>query len=217
MQAEEFISRNPFPIDGTEINNDLVRSIQDPDQSAFVKKNVYKLFKNNARLIRIVHRQFNYGQSLSAVMSFVYEGIEATSKSYRLDSKMPYYSYAISYIRGLLQKYYNYTEGLVHVPVMKRKTVPHEYIEVNDFNEHAMGLYNEVQDPVVNELEMLLVEYESLDLSDQQREDLEIVKLTRYLTNKEVAERKKIGVAKVRSIVKKMIPKIQSFYQQKLM
>lgn len=216
MRPEEFMKRNPFPINGTEINNDLVRAIQDPGQAAFVKKNVYKLFRNNARLIAMVHKQFSYNQPLSAIMSFVYEGIESTSKDYRLDSKMPFYSYAITHIRALLQKYYNYNESIVHVPVMKRKTVNHEYAEVNDFNEHTYGLYNDVEDPIVSELEMLLIEYESLELSDKQRDELEVVKLSRYLTTKEIAQRKKIGVAKVRTILKNTIPRLQRFYHKNL-
>jgi hypothetical protein len=216
MKPEEFMKRNPFPINGTEINNDLVKAIQDPEQVAFVKRNTYKLFKNNARLIAMVYKQFNYNQELSAIMSFVYEGIESTSKTYRLDSKMPYYSYAITHIRALLQKYYNYNESTVHVPVKKRKEFQTEYAEVNDYNEHIYGLYNEVEDPIVSELEMLLIEYESLELSDKQREELEIVKLSRYLTTKEISQRKKIGVAKVRTILKNIIPHIQRFYHRNL-
>ena len=42
MTPEEFINKHPFPKNGAEINNALVRAIKDPTQSKFKEKNLTK-------------------------------------------------------------------------------------------------------------------------------------------------------------------------------
>lgn len=215
MTPEQFIKQNPNPPNIEQVNNDLVKLIQDPAQAKFYKKNVYKLFKANARLIYVVYRQYNYNQSLSSIMSFVYEGIEATAKEYKLGSKKPYYSYAISYIRGLLQKYYNYNESLVHVPVMKKKKISHEYAEINNYNEHEYLVHDD-DSSVADDLDNLFKEYESQPLTAKQKQELEIVKMSRNMNIKEISEKTKLGIGKIRNIIKKTTPKLKNFYNKNL-
>lgn len=214
MTPELFIKNNPNPPNVAQVNINLVKLIQDPSQIKFRKKNVYKLFKANARLIYVVFRQYNYNQSLGSIMSFVYEGIEATAMEYKIGSKKPYYSYAVSYIRGLLQKYYNYNESLVHVPVMKKKNIPLEYSEINNFSEHEY-LSNE-DSPIMDDLENLFKEYEHQPLTSKQKEELEIVKMSRTMNIKEISEKTKLGIGKIRNIIKKTTPKLASFYSKNL-
>jgi hypothetical protein len=212
MTPEDFIKNNPFPKNGTEINNALVRDIQDPRKKSKYKENVQKLLKNNARVIYLVWKQYNYNQSIGSIMSFVYEGIEVTAREYKIGSAKPYYSYLMTYVRGLLQKYYNYNESLVHVPVMKKKDFSVDLTEINNVSEfvaHSDGV-----DPMEEEMDDLLAEYGSQKLPEKIREDFEITKLSRYMTVKEISDRTGLGIGKIRNIIKRTVPRLRNFYNK---
>lgn len=215
MTPEEFIKNNPFPKNGLQINNDLVKAIQDPKQAHNYKKNAYKLLKNNARLIYQVYKQFNYNQPLSSIMSFIYEGILTTSKEYRIGSPKPYYSYLMTYVRGLLQKHYNYNHNLIHVPVMKKKVTEIDVTEITNVGEHTYLEYREGE-PMNEELDLLFDEYEMQKLPVKQRDDFEILKLSRSMTVKEISQKTGLGIGKIRNIVKRTVPRLQNFYKNKL-
>jgi len=212
MTPEEFIKNHPFPKNGTEINNRLVTEIQDPNKAHKYKENVQNLLRNNARVIYLVFKQFNYNQTLASIMSFVYEGIEFTAREYRVGSPKPYYSYLMSYVRGLLQKHYNYNEHLVHVPVMKKKKVSVDLTEINNVSEFITS--SDGVDPMEEEMDDLLKEYGLQKLPERIREDFEITKLSRYMSVKEISEKTGLGMGKIRNIIKRTIPRLKNFYHK---
>ena len=83
MTPEEFIKRHPFPSNGAEINDILVKDIQDPSKKDQKDANLKKLLENNARLVYLIYYQYNYNQPLASIMSFTYEGLcKSTDESY---------------------------------------------------------------------------------------------------------------------------------------
>lgn len=211
MTPEEFIKNNPFPKNGKKINEDLVKDIQDPTKSHFVRRNLYKLLKNNARLIYVIHRQYNYSQTLGSIMSFVYEGLKKATETYDPDVGMPFYHYAVQTIRGLLQNFYNYNESLIHVPVMKRKITKVEYSDINDFSEHQyMDIHD--NDSLSSEMDMIIKEYEAQPLSEQSIEDLKILKMYRQHTLKDISHKTNINTVKLRKMIDRATFKLKKFH-----
>jgi len=161
MTPEDFIKDHPFPENGAEINNLLVRDIQDPSKQHLKQQNLQKLLENNARLIYIVYSQYNYNQSLGSIMSFVYEGLAKATETFDPQVGMPFYHYAVQTIRGLLQNWYNYNNDLIHIPVMKRKDITHEFADVNDYVEHQYLEADSEQDDadyLSSELDNMIIE-----------------------------------------------------------
>lgn len=225
MTPEEFIKNNPFPSNGKEINEQLVRDIQDPTKVRFKQRNLYKLLKNNARLIYVVFKQYNYSQSLGSIMSFVYEGLKKATEGYDPTVGMAFYHYAIQTIRGLLQNYYNYNNDLVHVPVMKRRKknkktnkeegIKLEYTDVNDYLECQYVKQDLDSDSLSSEMDMLVEEYEHQDcLSPQTLEDLRLWKKYRESNLKDLSSREKINTVKLRKVIDRTTAKLRKFYGQ---
>ena len=215
MTPEEFIKKHPFPKDGAEINNRLVRDIQDPALEHKKEANLNKLLENNARLIYLIYHQYNYNQELGSIMSFVYEGLRKASMHFDSRVGMPFYHYAVQTIRGLLQNHYNYNNDIIHIPVMKRKLVKYEYADVTDYAEYqgfASADSLEGDEPVA-ELDMLIIEYENQpNLSAQSKEDLELIKLYRNHNLKDISIKTGINTVKLRKVIDKTIIKLQKFY-----
>jgi len=228
MRPEEFIKKHPFPKNGVEINNKLVRAIQDPDQSKYRQKNLEKLLQNNARLVYIIFKQYNYDKELAEIMSIVYEGLDQATQRYDFNVGMPFYHYAVQTTRGILQNNYNYTHDLIHVPVMKKKKLNKktnkeegirlEYSDINDYLEHQY-IENDEKESLSSEANMLIREYEKGDLTEQSRDELKILKLSRENTLKDLAYKTKINTVKLRKIIDKTTEKLKKFnfvLQQKL-
>jgi DNA-directed RNA polymerase sigma subunit (sigma70/sigma32) len=213
ITPEEFINQNPFPENGAEINTELVKSIQETSDSSLREELTQKLFKVNARLIFMVYKQYNYNQSLSSIMSFVYEGIQKASLDFNPNIGMPFYNFAVQKIRATLQNDYNYNGKLVHIPVMKKKDVEHEYSDINDYLEHESMKYMETsENPLLEDLKMILIEYESQELTDIAKEELKILKL--YLnrnTLKDISEQTDISTNKVKKMRDSSIERIKKF------
>jgi len=179
MTPEDFIKDNPFPENGKEINNLLVRAIQDPEKASMRQKNLELLLKNNARLVYMVYHQYNYNQDLGSIMSFVYEGISKATETFDPDVGMPFYHYAVQTIRGLLQNWYNYHNDLIHIPVMKKKIIKeidefgnlvereamkYDYTDINDFTEHqhcddSIAVIQAEDDSITYELDQIIEEF----------------------------------------------------------
>jgi len=221
MTPEEYIKNNPFPKNGSEINNKLVREIQDPAKAKYKSQNLDRLLKNNARLIYVIYMQYNYNQELAAIMSFVYEGLEKATSTYDFNVGMPFYHYAIQTTRGLLQNYYNYNNDLIHVPVMKKKKlnkttnteegIKLEYSDVNDFLEHQYMHDHDEKENLSSEINMIISEYERKKLSDQAREELNILKMYRESTLKDLSNKTNINTVKLRKIIDKTTLKLKKF------
>ena len=218
MTPEEFINKHPFPKNGAEINDTLVRAIKDPEQSEFKEANLTKLLENNARLIYLVHRQHNYNQELASVMSFVYEGLRKSVETFNPDIGMPFYHYAMRTIRGLLQNYYNYNNDLIHVPVMKKKDIKYEYADINDFNEHQYGIDEstiEVDDNLSDELSNIISEYEGRNnLEDKSYEELQMLKLSRGMTLKALSDETGYKPAKLRKMIDNATLRLKKYYKR---
>ena len=217
MDAEEFIKNNPFPKNGTEINNRLVRDIQDVSKASDKQRNLQLLFKNNARLIHLVYKQYSYNQPLDSIMSFVYEGLIKATETYDPTIGMPFYNYAIRSIRGILQNWYNYNNDLIHIPVMKKKEVKHEYADINDFTEHQEGeSKQELELPVdseySDELNEIIYAFKKINqLSDEVKYDFEIFDLYRKYSVKEITKKTGLTENNIKCIVAKTLNKLKKF------
>jgi DNA-directed RNA polymerase specialized sigma subunit len=213
--VEIFIKKHPFPKEGAKINDILVKEIQDPYKQNHKKENLKKLLKNNARLIYIIYSQFNYNQSLSSMMSFVYEGLKKATETYDPSIGMPFYHYAVKTTRGILQNHYNYKNDLIHVPVMKRKKTKIEYSDINDFSEHqhSVSMHNN-EDSLSKEMTMIITEYENQPgLSQQALDDLKLLKLYRNSNLKELSIKTKINPVKLRKIIDTTSARLKRFYK----
>ena len=229
MTPEEFIRNNPFPEEkgvGEAINNQLVKDINDPTKKELIDRNLYKLLKNNARLIYMVYHQYNYNQSLSSIMSFLYEGLKKSATSFDPTVGTKFYQYAVQTTRGLLQNYYNYNDDLIHIPVKKRKVVDkftgessgvsHDFCDVNDYSESQyLNSYvdNEEPESLSNELDMIITEYENQpNLTADILEELEIFKMARHGTLKDVATKTGKNTVKLRKILDNITLRLKKHY-----
>lgn len=227
MTPQEFIKNNPFPPNGEEINNQLVADIQNPKKAAFKKQNLYKLLKNNARLIYIVYHQYNYNQSLGSIMAFVYEGLIKSTESFDPSMKTKFYVYAIQKIRGILQNYYNYTEDIIHIPVKKKikrnnndnteDGIKHEFSDITDYSDHqyqnTSTLYNNEEETLSDELTMIITEYENQpNITKEVKKELEIFKMARQHTLKYISTKTGINTVRLRKIIESMTRKLKKFY-----
>jgi RNA polymerase sigma factor (sigma-70 family) len=221
MTPEEFIRLNPFPENGSELNNQLVRDIQNPEKAHLKEANTYLLFKTNARLIYMIYQQYNYNQELASVMSFVYEGIKKATATFDPNVGMPFYHYAVQTTRGLMQNYYNYNNDIVHVPVMKRKDTKIDFEDINDYVEHEYFMVGE-DNPAMSEhdtpndmskdLDALLVEYEYRSaITDKVKEDFDIFKMSRTMALKDIAERTNLSTARVRKMIDRAVKRLKKF------
>lgn len=230
MTPEEFIKNNPFPKNGTEINDKLVAAIQDPSQAAMKQENLKKLLKNNARLVYMIYHQYNYNQELGSIMSFVYEGLAKATDTYDPSVGMPFYHYAVQTIRGLLQNWYNYHNDLIHVPVMKKKDFRHksgdlqegikyEFTDINDYIEHQhcddldAVVHIDDESNVLDELDQILIEFERHSTtSDKAREELIVLKLYKdRKTLKEISEITGQNSVKVKKQLDRSIDRLRRF------
>lgn len=230
MTPEEFIKNNPFPENGKEINDQLVRAIQDPTQSHLKQKNLELLLKNNARLVYMVYHQYNYNQDLGSIMSFVYEGIVKATDTFDPKVGMPFYHYAVQTIRGLLQNWYNYHNDLIHIPVMKKKPITevdpngnvvetpalkYDYTDINDFTEHqhcddTFAVVQPDDDSITHELDEIIKEFVNHpNTTEKALEDLEMFTLYRKYTLKEISEIKQINTVKIRKMIDRTIERLK--------
>lgn len=228
MTPEEFIKNNPFPPNGTEINNALVAEIQDPDKQHLRRRNLELLLKNNARMIYLIWQQYPYNQELGSVMSFMYQGLDKACSTYDPKVGMPFYHYATNVTRGLIQNYYNYHESTIHVPVQKRKlktydpTVDEEvgvydfkYSDINDYSEHqSMSTSEQDTENLYEDLTFLIDEYEASLKTDTAKKDLEILKMSRTMTLKDIALKTRINTAKLRKIIDRTTHKLRLFHKR---
>lgn len=235
MTAEEFIKNNPFPENGTEINDKLVKAIQDPTQILMRQKNLELLLKNNARLVYMVYHQYNYNQDLGSIMSFVYEGLVKATNTFNPAIGMPFYHYAVQTIRGLLQNWYNYHNDLIHIPVMKKKdgievdengniieieALKYDYTDINDFTEHqhcddAYAVIQPEDDSIAHELDEIITEFVNHpNTTEKALEDLEMFTLYRKHTLKEISKIKEINTVKVRKMIDRTIDRLKRFNQK---
>ncbi len=235
MTPEEFIKNNPFPANGAEINDRLVRDIQDPKKVDQKQKNLERLFKNNARLVYMIYHQYNYNQELGSIMSFVYEGLCKATETFDPDVGMPFYHYAVQTIRGLLQNWYNYHNDLIHIPVMKKKVVKkvdengevienepmkYDYTDINDFTEHqhcddAHAVVQPEDDSITNELDQILEEFK-LHPSTTERalEDLDMFIMYRKHTLKEISQKTGINTVRIRKMIDRTIDRLRRFNEK---
>lgn len=232
MTPEDFIKNNPFPENGKEINNQLVRAIQDPDQEPMRQKNLESLLKNNARLVYMVYHQYNYNQDLGSIMSFVYEGISKATETFDPDVGMPFYHYAVQTIRGLLQNWYNYHNDLIHIPVMKKKPVEqvdyegniidstsmkYDYTDINDFTEHQhcddiFAVVQPEDESITFELDQIIDEFvRHPNTTPKALDDLVMFNMYRKHTLKEISSRKKINTVKIRKMIDRTIDRLKRF------
>jgi RNA polymerase sigma factor (sigma-70 family) len=211
MNAETFIRKNPFPKNGRELNDQLVRDIQDPKKIREKNENIFKLFRNNARLISIVYKQHNYNQELDSVMSYVFEGISKAVESFDPKVGMPFYHYALKVIRGIMQNNYNYHEAVIHVPVMKKKDFRMEYCDINDYTEHESMAESEDENDQLTEL---LAEYEAFELSNEEKSELEILKMARVMTLKDISYKTGMNTVKVKKIISSATDKLKNLNRE---
>lgn len=220
MTPEEFIKRNPFPSNGAEINDRLVKDIQDPSKADQRDANLQLLLKNNARLIYLIYYQYNYNQPLASIMSFTYEGLCKATETYDSAVGMPFYHYAMQTIRGLLQNWYNYNNDLIHVPVMKKKDVKIDYSDINDYNEHQensnlgdMEAFVQPDDEnATNELDKVIELYESkVKLNEQAKEDLGVLKLSRNYNIKDLSKKTGINSSRLKFMIARCVGRIRKF------
>jgi DNA-directed RNA polymerase sigma subunit (sigma70/sigma32) len=220
MTPEEFIKRHPFPSNGAQINDILVKDIQDPSKSDKKEANLQKLLENNARLIYLIYYQYNYNQSLASVMSFTYEGLCKATETYDPDIGMPFYHYAMQTTRGLLQNWYNYNNDLIHVPVMKKKEVNIDYSDLNVYNEYQDGsnmgdmeaFVQPHEENATIELDALIEVYEGKGkLNDQSKKDLEILKLSRNYNIKDLSKKLGINTSKLKFIITRCVGRMRKF------
>jgi RNA polymerase sigma factor (sigma-70 family) len=216
MTPEEYINKHPFPENGAQINLELVKAIQDPEQGDSRESNLEKLLQNNARLIYLVYRQHNYNQELSSIMSFVYEGLRKSVDTFKPEVGMPFYHYAMRTIRGLLQNYYNYNHDMIHIPVMRKKDIKYEYADINDFNEHQYGIDESTLEDDGNlsdELSNIISEYEArATLNKRSREELDMLKRSRGMTLKALGDETGYKPAKLRKMIDTATEKVQRYY-----
>lgn len=232
MTPEEFIKENPFPENGTEINNQLVRDIQNPKKAKDKQKNLELLLRNNARLVYMVYHQYNYNQELGSIMSFVYEGLCKATETFDPDVGMPFYHYAVQTIRGLLQNWYNYHNDLIHIPVMKKKSLQevdangksvvvegmkYDYTDINDFTEHqhcddAHAVVQAEDDSISFELDQILEEFiHHSSTTEKAIEDLEMFQMYRKHTLKEISERTGVNTVRIRKMIDRTIERLKRF------
>lgn len=218
MTPEEFIKKHPFPENGREINEQLVKAIQDPTQAKYKEANLKKLLENNARLIYLVHAQYNYNQELASVMSFVYEGIRKSVETFKPEIGMPFYHYAMRTTRGLLQNYHNYNHDMIHVPVMRKKDIKYEYADINDYTEHQYGIDEDTVEDNSNlsdELTNIIIEYEGRhDMTDRLKEEFNILKRSRTMTLKALSEETGYKTAKLRKMIDNALLKLRKYYNR---
>lgn len=230
MTPQEFIDNNPFPKNGEALNNQLVKDIQDPAKAAFKQKNLYKLLKNNARLIYVIYYQYNYNQSLASIMSFAYEGLRKATATFDPTVGTKFYQYAVGTIRGILQNYYNYNDSLIHIPVKKKRKVDkstnketgikHDFCDVNDYSEseyqHISTLEREDEEETLSdELTMILAEYEGqASLSNDVKEEIEIFKMARKYTLKDISSKTGINTVRLRKMLDDIIFRLRKFYNK---
>ena len=217
VTPEEFINKNPFPANGTELNMELVKQYKHQNATAKHKEQIVEqLLKINARLIYIVYDQHGYGESLTTVMSFVYEGIRKAVNDFDPSIGMPFYHFVIQKCRGILQNNYNYTNKLIHIPVMKKNEVEHDFSDINDYLEHESMKFMESSNPhnpLLDELRMLLVEYQSQDLPQSTIDDFYVLKL--YLednTLKDISEKLNISTNRVKKMKDSATDRLRKFH-----
>lgn len=216
MNADEFIKQNPFPDNGTELNNQLVRAIQDPSQSEFKEKNIETLFRVNARLIWRVYLQYSYGNSLDSVMSFMYEGIRKASEQFKESIGMPFYHYAMLTTRSLMQRYHNYHDSLIHVPVRKKKDIEYIFNDVNDYVDgdalqHEAFILND-DDDILDELFELANSYaRKRTMTDDMNKGISIILQLKDKPMSEVCRNHDITESELRKLIKQVIPKLKKF------
>lgn len=210
MKPEDFIKNNPFPDNGTEINDILVKDLKDPEKQEDYEKNLYKLLQNNARLIYIIYKQYNYNQSLASIMSFVYEGLKKSVELYDDKVGMPFYHYAVRTTRGILQNHYNYCNDIIHVPVIKKKKVKIEYSEVSEIIQNINE--NDDTEVLIEELDMIISEYEAKLSNKKDIDELNILKMYRTSNLKEISEKTQMNTVKVKKIIQRTTRKLKKFY-----
>lgn len=220
MTPEEFIKRHPFPPNGAEINDKLVKDIQNPSKQDERDINLQRLLENNARLIYLIYYQYNYNQTLASIMTFTFEGLCKATETYDPGIGMPFYHYAMQTTRGLLQNWYNYNNDLIHVPVMKKKDVKIDYSDINDYNEHQEGsnlgdmeaFVQPDDDNVTLELDKIIELYEEKTITNiQAKEDLEILKLSRNYNIKDLSKKTGINSSKLKCMISRSVARIRKF------
>jgi RNA polymerase sigma factor (sigma-70 family) len=218
VTPEDFIRDNPFPENGTEINNQLVKEIQDSNKASEKRKNLELLLKNNARLVYLVYHQYNYNQELGSIMSFVYEGLAKATDTFDPKVGMPFYHYAVQTIRGLLQNWYNYNNDLIHIPVMKKKEVTYDYSDINDYIEHqhcddAASAFIQIDDNDFSyELDQIIEEFVARNKDNARAmEDLEMFQLYRKHTLKEISTKTGLNTVKIRKMIDRTIERLTRF------
>lgn len=218
MTPEEFIKKHPFPENGREINEQLVKAIQDPSQIEYKEANLQRLLENNARLIYLVHQQYNYNQELASVMSFVYEGIRKSVDTFNPDIGMPFYHYAMNTTRALLQNHYNYNYDMIHIPVMRKKDIKYEYADINDYTEHQYGIdENTIEDTsnLSDELTNIIAEYEGRhELSYRMKQEFNMLKKSRSMTLKALSDETGYKTAKLRKMIDSALLKLRKYYNR---
>lgn len=215
MDALTFIKQNPFPENGEQLNCELVRDIQNPDLEDLKQKNTETLFRMNARLIWLVFIQYNYGESIDSVMSFMWEGIRKSSQTYRLDSGVPFYYYAMATTRSMLQAHHMYKSQLIHIPIKKRTEISYEFVDVNEYMDLEASQFIDMSfdtDDVIDEIYELVDNYAKNDvLSDVTKYGLSIVDQMKTKSMREICSEMDIGEDKFRDNVKSIIKKLKKY------
>lgn len=162
-------------------------------------------------------------------MSFVYEGLRKATRTYDPNGGAKFYQYAVQATRGILQNYYNYNNDLIHIPVMRRKKVnkktnretgiKHELCEVNDYSESQYQyISSEMEDEnndLSNELTMILTEYENQPTTSYEiKKDIEIFKMAREYTLKDISLKTGINTVRLRKIIDDITTRLIKFYKK---
>ena len=218
MNAERFIRNNPFPVDGAERTLRLLIDIQNPELEHLKQWNIERLFRLNARLIWVVYRQYNYGESLDSVMSFMYEGIRKSSETFDMTLGVPFYIYALNVTRSLLQSYHMYHRSLIHIPLKQRGLYVYEYSDINEYmdveknNPSELTVADSSDSDDIDEIYELADAYSHLpNIGDRMAYGLNIIHMMKYKSMHEICDELGIGEDKYRDVIKTTIHKLKQY------
>jgi DNA-directed RNA polymerase sigma subunit (sigma70/sigma32) len=218
MNAERFIRLNPFPNDGADQSLRLVMDIQNPTLDHLKQENIERLFKLNARLIWIVYRQYNYGESLDSVMSFMYEGIRKASETFDASRGVPFYIYAMMVTRSLLQSYQAYHGAVIHIPLKQRGDYDYAYSDINEYidleknNPHELTFNESAELDDIDEIYELVEKYSvTPNISDRTEYGLRIIHMMKTKSMHEICTELDISDDKYRDVIKMTIHKLKQY------
>lgn len=207
--SDSFIQKNKFPPNGKQLTLELVKKCQ---AGADYEKNKMRIFEINARCIYMLYKQCCYNQSKDSVMSFLWEGLDFCLENFDINHGMPFYGYWMQYVRGLLQKNYNYNEFLIHIPINGRGKNNENLAQISDI-EFQSNLVFQNEDNISEEIENLRKDVARFmnrkTMSSECREIYEIV--IKSLDHKNTIKELGISYATLKNYKKKFIIALRKY------